>query len=206
MDEEKKIFGEQLKKYREAIGLKQHQFASLMDATPAYVSSVERGQTGIGIENMIKFAAFFGQKHYQLANPDIAPPSPSRLPATSKTAIAALKKTEKQNKQDDVFKIRLDELIASDFLSRARTASEILTEMFPDGADASAAKVTTYLTTTKRNKLVNTVSGREWGGKENRYILKSALADPEYKIRKSGQRKQNIAADPAGNNLPTDDN
>ncbi len=168
-----------------------------MDATPAYVSSVERGRTGIGIENMIKFAAFFGQKHYQLANPDIAPPTPAKLPKASKAAIAELQRTEKQNKKDDVFKIRLDELIAGDFLTRARTASEILTEMFPDGTDASAAKVTTYLTATKRKKLVNTVSGREWGGKENRYILKSALANPEYTRKRSMPAKPNIAADPA---------
>lgn len=61
-----KVFGKNLKKYRLALGLSQEKFAEKCGLHRTYISTVERFQRNISIENVQRIADALGIEAYQL--------------------------------------------------------------------------------------------------------------------------------------------
>ena len=61
-----KVFGKNLKKYRLALGLSQEKFAENCGFHRTYISTVERFQRNISIENVQRIADALGIEAYQL--------------------------------------------------------------------------------------------------------------------------------------------
>ena len=61
-----KVFGRNLKKYRKAQNLSQEAFAEKCGLHRTYISSVERFQRNISIENIQRIADALGIEAYQL--------------------------------------------------------------------------------------------------------------------------------------------
>lgn len=61
-----KVFGSNLRKYRILLGLSQEQFAEKCGLHRTYISSVERFQRNISIENIQRIADALGIEAYKL--------------------------------------------------------------------------------------------------------------------------------------------
>lgn len=61
-----KVFGENVRKYRTALGLSQEQFAEKCGLHRTYISTVERFQRNISIENVQRIADALGVEPYML--------------------------------------------------------------------------------------------------------------------------------------------
>lgn len=61
-----KVFGKNKKKYRLALGLSQEKFAEKCGLHRTYISTVERFQRNISIENVQRIADALGIEAYQL--------------------------------------------------------------------------------------------------------------------------------------------
>lgn len=61
-----KVFGSNLRKYRILLGLSQEQFAEKCGLHRTYISSVERFQRNISIENIQRIADALGIESYKL--------------------------------------------------------------------------------------------------------------------------------------------
>lgn len=61
-----KVFGENVRKYRIAMGLSQEDFAEKCGLHRTYVSAIERFQRNISIENVQKIADALGMESYRL--------------------------------------------------------------------------------------------------------------------------------------------
>ncbi len=61
-----KVFGANLRKYRLALGLSQEQFAEKCGLHRTYISTVERYQRNISIENIQRIADALGLEPYKL--------------------------------------------------------------------------------------------------------------------------------------------
>lgn len=61
-----KVFGENVRKYRIAMGLSQEDFAEKCGLHRTYISAVERFQRNISIENVQKIADALGMESYRL--------------------------------------------------------------------------------------------------------------------------------------------
>lgn len=66
MEEPLKIFGENVKKIREDIGLSQEQLANLADFDRTYISLIERGKRNLSLLNVCKFAKALNVKPFEL--------------------------------------------------------------------------------------------------------------------------------------------
>ncbi|MCM1219630.1 MAG: helix-turn-helix domain-containing protein [Lachnospiraceae bacterium] len=61
-----KVFGENVRKYRTALGLSQEQFAEKCGLHRTYISTIERFQRNISIENVQRIADALGIESYKL--------------------------------------------------------------------------------------------------------------------------------------------
>lgn len=61
-----KVFGKNLRKYRLALGLSQEEFAEKCGLHRTYISTVERFQRNISIENVQRIADAIGIETYKL--------------------------------------------------------------------------------------------------------------------------------------------
>ena len=61
-----KVFSENLKEYRIKLGLSQEQFAEKCGLHRTYISSIERFQRNVSIENVQKIADALGIESYKL--------------------------------------------------------------------------------------------------------------------------------------------
>lgn len=61
-----KVFGENVRKYRIAMGLSQEEFAEKCGLHRTYISTIERFQRNISIENVQKIADALGIDSYRL--------------------------------------------------------------------------------------------------------------------------------------------
>ncbi len=142
--EAKKLFGSQLRRYRESTGLSQSEFAELMGTATPYISEAERGMISMGLDNLDKYAAFFGVEYYEFGNPKSMPPDFDALPAASRRAIEKLRKRQQQAKAKTVAEKaaqkedglpgrakRLRGLIDSGFFKRPRTAKDAFAKLNP---------------------------------------------------------------------------
>lgn len=67
-----KVFGENVRKYRIAMGLSQEDFAEKCGLHRTYISAIERFQRNISIENVQKIADALGMESYRLLMEDTA--------------------------------------------------------------------------------------------------------------------------------------
>ncbi len=115
-----------------------------MDTGSSYISKLEKGLTNLSLEMMIRYAGFFGVKHYELSNPRLPAPTFDQLPATTRKAITKvraqqqkeknnLEKTKAVNKADGVpgRAKQLHSLVASGYFKRFRTAKDIFIKLNP---------------------------------------------------------------------------
>ncbi len=63
-----------------------------MDTGATYISEAERGEVSMGLDNLEKYAAFFGVEFYEMSNPEFPLPDSQDLPSASRKAIARLRK------------------------------------------------------------------------------------------------------------------
>ncbi len=61
-----KVFGENVRKYRIAMGLSQEDFAEKCGLHRTYISAIERFRRNISIENVQKIADALGMESYRL--------------------------------------------------------------------------------------------------------------------------------------------
>ena len=61
-----KVFGDNLKKYRTAIGLSQEAFANKCGMHRTYISAIERYRRSIALENVQRIADALGIETYKL--------------------------------------------------------------------------------------------------------------------------------------------
>lgn len=61
-----KVFGNNLRRFRQALGLSQEEFAEKCGLHRTYISSVERFQRNISIENVQRIADALGIESYKL--------------------------------------------------------------------------------------------------------------------------------------------
>ena len=61
-----KVFGENVRKYRIAMGLSQEDFAEKCGLHRTYISAIERFQRNISIESVQKIADALGMESYRL--------------------------------------------------------------------------------------------------------------------------------------------
>ena len=61
-----KVFGENVRKYRIAMGLSQEDFSEKCGLHRTYISAIERFQRNISIENVQKIADALGMESYRL--------------------------------------------------------------------------------------------------------------------------------------------
>ena len=61
-----KVFGENVRKYRIAMGLSQEDFAEKCGLHRTYISAIERFQRNISFENVQKIADALGMESYRL--------------------------------------------------------------------------------------------------------------------------------------------
>ncbi|MEK6614572.1 MAG: helix-turn-helix transcriptional regulator [Bacteroidota bacterium] len=66
MDEQLKIFGENIKKLRESKKLSQEELADLGGFDRTYISLVERGKRNLSLKNICRFAKALNVKPYEL--------------------------------------------------------------------------------------------------------------------------------------------
>ena len=60
------LMGEKLKELRRKRGLTQNQLASELDTNPTYISSIERGERGVGPELLSRYCNFLSIKEEEL--------------------------------------------------------------------------------------------------------------------------------------------
>lgn len=70
-------FAHNLRKVRTSQGISQEKLADLCDLHRTYVSSVERGERNITVDNMERLAVALGVDIRELLNPDDTDKSPS---------------------------------------------------------------------------------------------------------------------------------
>ena len=68
-----KVFGENVRKYRIAMGLSQEDFAEKCGLHRTYISAIERFQRNISIENVQKIADALGMESYRLLMENTTP-------------------------------------------------------------------------------------------------------------------------------------
>lgn len=61
-----KVFGTNLRKYRNQLGVSQEKFAEMCDLHRTYISDIERFQRSIALENVQKIADALGVETYKL--------------------------------------------------------------------------------------------------------------------------------------------
>lgn len=61
-----KVFSSNVRKYRISLGLSQEQFAEKCGLHRTYISSIERFQRNVSLENIQKISTALGVKVYQL--------------------------------------------------------------------------------------------------------------------------------------------
>lgn len=61
-----KVFGENLRKYRNDLGISQEKFAEMCNLHRTYISDIERGQRSISLNNIQKIADALKIKTYKL--------------------------------------------------------------------------------------------------------------------------------------------
>lgn len=61
-----KVFGTNLRKYRNQLGVSQEKFAEMCDLHRTYISDIERFQRSISLENVQKIADALGAETYKL--------------------------------------------------------------------------------------------------------------------------------------------
>lgn len=71
----KKILAENVRRYRQATGLSQEELADRAGLHRTYISSVERAQRNVSLENIFKLASALGVEPQDLV---AAPPSKGR--------------------------------------------------------------------------------------------------------------------------------
>ncbi len=62
-------FGQEVRRRREHLGLSQEGFAEIVGLHRTYVSSVERGQRNVGLENIVRLAKALGVHPGELFGP-----------------------------------------------------------------------------------------------------------------------------------------
>lgn len=66
-----KVFGKNVRKYRTSMGLSQEQFAEKCGLHRTYISSIERFQRNVSLENVQRIAAALAVESYQLLMDDV---------------------------------------------------------------------------------------------------------------------------------------
>lgn len=61
-----KVFGSNLRKYRNSLGVSQEKFADMCGLHRTYISDIERFQRSIALENIQKIADALGVETYKL--------------------------------------------------------------------------------------------------------------------------------------------
>ncbi len=165
-------FGKRLRQYRQIYKLSQEKFAAAMGTKGAYISQVEDGEINIGIDNIEKYASFFGVKYYEMINPYHALPTGTREPSNIRDLKDELKKVKANLPKNPRIKLApfLDELLATNYLKKPRTIAEIAAAL-KDKVVVPHNKITVLLTKHPRNKLIKVIPGEEWGGRVNKYVL-----------------------------------
>lgn len=62
------LLGEKLRELRKEHGLTQEKLAGELDTNPNYISSIERGERGVGSDLMSRYCNFFGIKEKDLTH------------------------------------------------------------------------------------------------------------------------------------------
>jgi transcriptional regulator with XRE-family HTH domain len=165
-------FGIQLDRYINASGLTQEEFASYMQTGAAYIRKILKGKTSVGIDILEKYALFFGVQYYEMCNPKFPIPSFESMPATLRNYVKQMKSERLEKKGTPRQKLApfVDDVLATNFLKTAKTADEFA-EHIKYKVTTEPGKISVLLTSTKRNKIVRTIPGKEWGGTVNKYIL-----------------------------------
>lgn len=133
----KELFGNQLKKYRNAVGLTQDEYAGLLSTDQSYINKLEQGKLNPSLETMQAHADLFGVLCHELMNPAIEIPPIAEMPAKIRKAAKAAQKARSQKEADQqaqkeagkpIYQTgtakQLHQLIADGFFKRPRTSKE----------------------------------------------------------------------------------
>lgn len=171
----KKFFGSRLLACREITGLTQEEYGTYIgNITYNHIYNIEKGRHSVGLETIHNVARSFGLEAYEMLNPNFSLPSVTKMPKALRDYIQAalIKREEKKNEPRQKLARYVDTVLASDFLHTPKTAEEFAKHI-KGKVETSPGKITTLLTKTKRKEIVQTISGKEWGGNANKYVLKA---------------------------------
>ena len=180
MEERKQLsarieFGNQLKTYRKVAGISQNRLAKALMKQQPYIVSIEKGETGVGIDKMEQISNCFGVKYYDFANPEFPVPTKNQL-RKSLQAYLSLNEIDPSYLDDETtpnYSRNMDAYLASNRLREQKSSYQIARdyeEMFNEPILPS--KVTDILTKAPRNRLVS-ISKPE-SGRGNLYQLKKS--------------------------------
>lgn len=168
-------FGEQLREYRKQAGISQGNLAKATQKSQPNIVSVEKGDIGIGIDNMEEIATFFGVKYYDFANPKTPIPSKGQLRESIVKYLIAKGFDPSYIKDENApsYAKNMDTYLASGQLNEPKTSYQIskeYEEMFHE--KISPSKVSDILGRTPRSGLVDVA--KVDNGTYNVYKLKRA--------------------------------
>lgn len=147
-------FGAQLRKYREAIGLTQAEYAEFLGITPKNIVNAELGKHSVGLDNVEKFAKSFGVQPHELLNPAFPVPAIERMPKAIQRTVKAIQ--QQKDQQDKGYQTglakRLHELVAAGFFNRSKTAKATFAKLHPEIQKADYGKHTVQI-----GKIANTL-------------------------------------------------
>lgn len=168
----KSEYAEQLKAYRKAANVSQEKLAKAIGVHQPYIASIEAGALSIGIDKQEEIARYFGVKYYVFSNPNEPIPSLAELRESIEEYVRSTN-TEAGylHNESPNYSRYIDDLLATNFLTEARTAKEIANELkLLFGLEMQAARVSDILTRAPRNLVVDTIRPEQ--GKGNKYKLK----------------------------------
>lgn len=143
-----------------------------MKTDKSYIAKVELGQTNIGIDNIEKFAKFFGVKYYEMVNPTFPIPTYEQMPKRIRDLKENVKKYKSDAPKGQRIKLApyIDELLKTEFMKEPRTLNEIA-EALKNKVVVPTKKIAVLFSKHPRNKIVRTIPGEVWGGRVNKYVL-----------------------------------
>jgi transcriptional regulator with XRE-family HTH domain len=125
-------FPEQVKSYLKYFKISYLDLAKAIKMSSNAMNEMLDGKRGIMLLTMVKIAAFFGLKYYELGNPNFPFPSEDKLPLPTKLLIGKRKVNGEPKKYGDHdLNQALDDIFKSNFLEIARTSREIADKL-PD--------------------------------------------------------------------------
>lgn len=138
------IFGKQLQKYRQEVGLTQEEYGKIHGVGQRYIASMELGKRDFQLNTMQKHASTFGVNYFQLGDPDFPIPRLDQMPtairraaekAAKKREKALVEKEAKRESGGKIYKVgtaaELHKLIAEGFFDVPRTSREAYLKLNP---------------------------------------------------------------------------